>query len=1115
MRLPTPSPELNEEKIKWLVSWPAWSSASWAGGCASAELLVSCMSTRSCESSIPSVSGELGCGTPTSGEEAGALALGLLEQVRTVPISRMDFHEKQIPPPKSWEHFEELCLQLFKAVWHDPLAQKNGRQGQTQHGVDVWGSPNGPGAAPYGVQCKGKHLGYGGQVTVRELEAELDKAEKFRPSLVHWVLVTTAAKDAKIEQRAREMSQARRQAGQFTVQVLGWEDIQSLLADHPTVIEQFYPEHAINIPALMRNLASLPKGEAVAELMDLVRRAVQAPVLRPTGNEALSGWRSVRFSANRDLGPALLGRGLGPGDALACPRLAEADLAVVQLKRAFAAQFVGASGVGKSVCMYQAAHTLAQMGWDVLRLSDPRSAPWELPLAQEGRLTLYLIDDAHLAPPGALQALEEQAQANRLLLSTANVSEASVGTSRGAIALDAKRAVRTIAAGLRADRQRTLDAVRRADDSVGDGYFHVELEKRIEHAEEHSDLPWQFCFILGGGWRRAKQATDAARAAGADLVLAVAALRQLATRDAQACRADIAARCSEVGIDERSVDSAITWLCHERLLILEDDLRCPHQEFAARVLDNIHTGQDKEEREKLIHLWMSMMRDPSMPLGGLRKLLGELRSWDSIRWHLRHCWTEETSLALLQRCWATRNVEDRSFAALLLSDLIGNVLPPKAVLSPYITHLGHWITEAQGSAGYSVGVLVNNIHNQDKEFAKLIVSASTPTTLANTVSRITPVDAYSLGFLLGRIGVIWSKSWSAAFTEALDRPSLLRLAANWPDTEPLSGLAELCAGLLLHDEDMALAMVESALPVFQEAFARDPFGTFRELDDIAMIVLRVFDPLGVYKGAQKADRRRIQIAKRMITKLDPSSVSRQLSAIRRREFQPAANFMAFVFTLLPAKFRKAIFALDWTRLEETIGSQWADLPHDMQILFSVLFFSKDTRPMASDLISRNLHRIEALPTRLALIAPDAAIKHVESGRPVALAKHGHFEWRFSAGVVSEFAKKRPDLLQPLLAPFVKAAGRILSNKHPSFFSEAGEFLRVLEEAVPSSLQALLEGVEVASAEEGWTASLSAGGKPRQTAALLVQASLSRQDSLGDMARRLRKRYPRASVPRAD
>ena len=70
-------------------------------------------------------------------------------------------------------------------------------------------------------------------------------------------------------------------------------------------------------------------------------------------------------------------------------------------------------------------------------------------------------------------------------------------------------------------------AVRDVDDRVGDGWLAERLEERAAEAERIAEVPWQFCFILGGGWRRAGQAADAARAAGADLVLAAAAVRRL------------------------------------------------------------------------------------------------------------------------------------------------------------------------------------------------------------------------------------------------------------------------------------------------------------------------------------------------------------------------------------------------------------------------------------------------------------------------------------------------------------------------------------------------------------------------------------------------------------
>ena len=58
-----------------------------------------------------------------------------------------------IPAPRDWQKLERLCHELYAADWNDPNAQLNGRSGQEQAGVDIYGQPNkGPDYA--GVQCK-------------------------------------------------------------------------------------------------------------------------------------------------------------------------------------------------------------------------------------------------------------------------------------------------------------------------------------------------------------------------------------------------------------------------------------------------------------------------------------------------------------------------------------------------------------------------------------------------------------------------------------------------------------------------------------------------------------------------------------------------------------------------------------------------------------------------------------------------------------------------------------------------------------------------------------------------------------------------------------------------
>ncbi|WP_375566688.1 hypothetical protein [Oceaniradius stylonematis] len=109
----------------------------------------------------------------------------------------MDLLSSQINAPSTWQAFEDLICALFAEAWKDPTAQKNGRNGQPQHGVDVYGSPEWKPGVYFGVQCKGKNRGFSAKATKTEFDRELAKAEKFAPTLGKWYFATTAEVDVK------------------------------------------------------------------------------------------------------------------------------------------------------------------------------------------------------------------------------------------------------------------------------------------------------------------------------------------------------------------------------------------------------------------------------------------------------------------------------------------------------------------------------------------------------------------------------------------------------------------------------------------------------------------------------------------------------------------------------------------------------------------------------------------------------------------------------------------------------------------------------------------------------------------------------------------------------
>ena len=158
--------------------------------------------------------------------------------------------------------------------------------------------------------------------------------------------------------------------------------------------------------------------------------------LAATNPPSEAKWERITFEDDRGLGPALLGRPLGPSDAAACPRLVEADTLVSQLRIAFSARLRGEPGAGKSICSYQVARDYASAGYDVFRLSDPQSENIDPPPLEPTKRFL-LIDNAHLMAPVKLSCLEETAGPNVAVLSTHNAIERA-DSERGSVTSERK-----------------------------------------------------------------------------------------------------------------------------------------------------------------------------------------------------------------------------------------------------------------------------------------------------------------------------------------------------------------------------------------------------------------------------------------------------------------------------------------------------------------------------------------------------------------------------------------------------------------------------------------------------------------------------------------------------
>ena len=143
----------------------------------------------------------------------------------------------RLPPPTSWDEFEDVCKSSFSLRWANPNLARHGRQGQKQDGVDIYGVDSLQNFV--GIQCKNTIS----TISQQLIESEILKAEKYTPKLAALYIATTAERDVHIQAFARKLSEERRAQNKFQVDVVFWPDIVHDLSSENAVIRQHFPQY--------------------------------------------------------------------------------------------------------------------------------------------------------------------------------------------------------------------------------------------------------------------------------------------------------------------------------------------------------------------------------------------------------------------------------------------------------------------------------------------------------------------------------------------------------------------------------------------------------------------------------------------------------------------------------------------------------------------------------------------------------------------------------------------------------------------------------------------------------------------------------------------------------
>lgn len=146
-------------------------------------------------------------------------------------------------PPNYWQDFEKLTQDIAKIKWKDDYAERHGREGQAQGGIDVYGY-NYVANEHTGIQCKKRafkskpsHESPSNTLTKSEIDQELANLRGSKHQLDRFIIATSGPRDAHLQNHVAKLNQA---SDDLKVAIMFWDDYVDFLNDYPELMYRYY-----------------------------------------------------------------------------------------------------------------------------------------------------------------------------------------------------------------------------------------------------------------------------------------------------------------------------------------------------------------------------------------------------------------------------------------------------------------------------------------------------------------------------------------------------------------------------------------------------------------------------------------------------------------------------------------------------------------------------------------------------------------------------------------------------------------------------------------------------------------------------------------------------------
>ncbi|GAB5407375.1 MAG: hypothetical protein Aurels2KO_56060 [Aureliella sp.] len=744
--------------------------------------------------------------------------------------------------------------------------------------------------------------------------------------------------------------------------------------------------------ALVTNLIQLSTSGTPlsrSELNDLFAKWVGA-----IAGQAGLLWERVSFERQRGIESAIAGKRLGPADVDACPPFSIRDDVVGELQRSHFFEIVGTPGCGKSITLWQVAkhyHDLGYIVWRPSHFSDCEGLLASIPT--DGK-NLLVVDDIQQVAGLFGVRLSEIACGDTKVLIASTVDKS---LSSEVMCLDPVGSVDQLNSAMIDRREEIMAIVKQHDEQIGDRYGDMSFERRLEDAARQT-TPWQFFWVLRGGWKTAKREYESLNQfPHVKEIIETISMGQIVTCDAGISSDWLLWMLKPYGIGGDQLLFGIERLRSLGLVIVSDTIRTKHITYANEVLRLAFRSSETNRWATVLENMERAMLSNDRSLRGICWLMDAASQSDARRIH-SPLFSKQMFDQLLTRCLAETN--DLDWAAGCFGRLNGHFDVSVEETLQHKNTIFAWGTSGSSLATYFTSNILNALINDTdrkkhpERFQQVCDSIDQwdVDALIRAVNSLELEGFSSFGHLVNRLSFFNAK-WRSRFFDELDWERLLRIIESADATWGYA-VGKLAAGLSFlvgsFGETNSLQFIRDIVPFICRATNERPCNLLNELDDVFMSCLELAPKF--LRGGRVPNSEQLEIATGIANGIDPEKFAAGLVDAHARDMENAARSLSIICEVRP-KFLKLLAAqMPSQRFLDSSVESWRT--QGSELLHLLRFFTtQKTNEPARSWVTQQKDIIEGrLSVILVGIAPNVAVEKFETGQGILLVERYNHRW---------------------------------------------------------------------------------------------------------------------------